>query len=197
MLRISCLSFALVLTTAFAFSQAAAPSAGSPSGQGFAVAAMTRPDSSQTTADSQRVVVHGDCPVSMSARQLGMGDLVSVAPGQPSKPDPGPAQRLHLTLGSHQGNSIVSAGVIVHGLDGKPALRNTDAAGSGDASRTLSVSFAAVGSGQFSASLVAHGLTAVRWIELHSITYADGSTWTAQPGACRIEPDWLMLIGMR
>jgi hypothetical protein len=44
----------------------------------------------------------------------------------------------------------------------------------------------------------APGLTAVVSIELMSVKYSDGSTWTpAQGKTCRVAPDPLMLVTQR
>jgi hypothetical protein len=64
--------------------------------------------------------------------------------------------------------------------------------------RALAVPFTAGGDRTATADVWAPGLTAVVSIELMSVKYSDGSTWTpAQGKTCRVAPDPLMLVTQR
>jgi hypothetical protein len=61
--------------------------------------------------------------------------------------------------------------------------------------QTLTVSFTPNGDHTVKADVWAPGLTAVVSVELLSVKYTDGSTWTPVQGhACRVTPDHMMLI---
>jgi hypothetical protein len=185
-------SFALLVSVASAQSNGAAPAE-----KGVAAAAKSQIDNGRTTAIAPGTVLHGDCPVAMSARQVGLGNIVAAKASQPVPS--GPAQHLHLSLSSRKGNTIVAAQITVHGLNGKPMMLEVEssAANSVDASRRMSVSFDDATPSESGADLIAPNFTAVRFIELDSLTYADGSIWKSNSGACRVEPDSLMLVSAR
>jgi hypothetical protein len=72
-----------------------------------------------------------------------------------------------------------------------------------DAARTIEATFpaatdAASTDKTASADIWVPGLSAVYTVDLISITYADGSTWTASTArSCRTPIDGMMLIGAR
>jgi hypothetical protein len=135
------------------------------------------------------------CPVTMRARHAPGGDSMKVD-GAAIK---GPAQRLHLMVTDRDARQIVAANVTVRGLTGKPRLTQTlGAPDAADAAKTLEVRFAAEPGKEKSADFAVPGLTAATFVELNSVTYADGSTWKLAGGsACRSAIDGTMLIGNR
>lgn len=140
------------------------------------------------------------CPVFMSARQRGAGGLVAVDHIQSA--GPGPYQTIDLTLvpiQKSQPSEITEALVRVHGLTPRTRAIPADSVASGPAeiTRTLHLTFDSQGPNARDAELALHGFTSVDFIELVSLTYADGSTWRHSEQACRVAPDTMMLIGAR
>jgi hypothetical protein len=137
------------------------------------------------------------CPVSMRAQHLSDGSLVKAGKAQPPK---GIGQRLHLTIGDPDRREITSAELVIRGFTANGRMVQASAADGGNpnATRSLSVSFSAGDDNTVTADLWMPGMTAVQRIDLNSVTYADGSTWTlAGDLACRVTPDGLMLISAR
>jgi hypothetical protein len=150
------------------------------------------------------------CPVSMRAQQKGMGDLLLADRGREGKVV-GPAQRIHLTLGkgTETSEEIARVRVTVHGTGAEnrmyrvPAGQADSRGGGGDflmgpkadRARSFDLAFRPNGDGEIATDLVLRGFTSVTWINLDSVTFADGAVW--MPGGklnCRISPDLLMLI---
>ena len=122
------------------------------------------------------------------------------------KPIEGPSQRVHLILGNPRSAAVTGAKVKVFGLSGKNRLERTsdhsldltNREGASDLTRTLYVTFAPEGDKDVATDLVLPGFTSVQSVELESITYTDGSTWTvAGQQACHVAPDPIMLVADR
>jgi hypothetical protein len=125
--------------------------------------------------DFHRVYVHGDTRTESSAMQLKFV-LTNRRPGQ-----------------------IVAANLTAHGRKGKgqvvPAIASRAAGDSSDTATTMDVSFASSPDGSVTTNLILAGFSYVTFIELNSVTYADGATWKFAPrDACQVAPDPLMLI---
>ncbi len=139
----------------------------------------------------------GGCPVSMEARQGVWDHTIRVQNGQSQKPRESFGQRISLTLVDIHSARIVDATVMVLGLSGRNRILNSSASsnGSPDASRVVHLtSFSEAKSG-VTAELYAPGFTSVTSIQLLSVIYADGSTWTAPHlKLCRVTPDPFMLV---
>jgi len=151
------------------------------------------------------------CPISMRAQQKGMGDLLLADKGREGKVD-GPVQRIHLTLGKETESSeeIARVRVTVHGTGAENRMYRVPAGemdprsdGNGsfrpglrvDRMRTFDLPFRPNAEGEIAAELVLRGFTSVTWINLDSVTFADGSVWRSGAGLrCRTSPDLLMLI---
>jgi hypothetical protein len=132
------------------------------------------------------------CPVGVLVSHLSDGRTIKTGTTHPM----GLGQRLHLTLTSPDSRSIASATVNVRGWTAKG--RKEQAGKDKDAAlpvRTLTVPFTA-GTGRTAwADVWAPGLTAVSSVELISVAFGDGTTWTpAQGKTCQVTPDPLMLI---
>ena len=144
----------------------------------------------------------GSCPVSVRAQQSSAANLMQVDRSRPK----GLAQLLHLTLANSGDNRVAKATVTVRGLLPKtrptltPMTRDSDPS---DAARTIEATFPAATDAAStdkiaSADIWVPGLSAVYTVDLVSITYADGSTWTASTArSCRTPIDGMMLIGAR
>jgi hypothetical protein len=132
------------------------------------------------------------CPVSIQASHLSDGNVVKTSTGHPK----GIGQRLHLKLHSPDQRMIASATVNLHGWTAKG--RKAQVGSSDDAAlevRILTVPFTFDADRMSSADIWVPGLTAVVSVELLSVKYTDGSTWTPVQGhTCRVAPDHLMLI---
>jgi hypothetical protein len=132
------------------------------------------------------------CPVSIQASHLSDGNVVRTSTDHPE----GVGQRLHLKLHSPDQRTIASATMNLRGWTAKG--RKAQVGSSDDAAleaRTLTVPFTLDADRMSSADIWAPGLTAVVSVELLSVNYTDGSTWTPVQGrACRVAPDHLMLI---
>jgi hypothetical protein len=158
-----------------------------------AVNGIVRPDSNAV------IYLSGPtCPVSMRALQgSGFGGLVKVR-GEP--PVSGPAQRIHLILANPKAAKVASASVIVLGLSPRSHVERalSNLVRPPDVTRTLEVRFNPEEEKSVAADLLLPGFTAVISLELQSMTYQDGTTWSvAGRRACQVAPDPLMLIAGR
>jgi hypothetical protein len=168
-----------------------------------ALAAQSAPQSKEGLQSTKTVIVNPgeaapSCPIAMSARHAGGGEMVKVSPGEPAQQIP--VQRLTLTLTRPNSPGIAAATVTVHGFTGKTRyvpLGASEAARDGktvDDGKTIDVAFAA---GSTATLLRAPGFTAVTRIDLESVTYADGATWKSDGRVCSVTPDGLMLVNAR
>jgi hypothetical protein len=134
------------------------------------------------------------CPVLFSAKQGGDGGLVTT--GKPAPPEPGISQQIFLSISDTHSSAVTGATVTVHGLTPKSRFRPIELGTDGPAqtSRSLSVSFSKDAMGETGAGLLLRGFSAVFSIDIDAITYADGSTWKAGEGLCRVVPDPMMLV---
>jgi hypothetical protein len=139
-------------------------------------------------------VLQATCPVSMHALQGSGGGLVTV---HGEKQVSGPSQRIYLVLANDREQRITRATVRVEGLSPKNRIARTNATQSltSDLTRTLDVSFTPGDHNQVAAEMVLPGFSSITSIELQSISYQDGSTWSV-PGlrGCRVTPDPFMLV---
>jgi hypothetical protein len=146
------------------------------------------------------------CPVSVRAQQSSAANRMEVDQSRPK----GLAQLIHLTLANPAGSQVTRAKVTIRGLLPKtratltPALTSmTLGADPSDAAKTLDVAFSTTpetssADKSATADLWVPALSAVYTIDLVSVTYADGSTWTANTAkTCRTPIDGMMLVGAR
>jgi hypothetical protein len=102
---------------------------------------------------------------------------------------------MHITLNTPQGGIATLA---VHGFSNKGRMTETDGKNGPDAVRTVTVYLAAAQNSQVAGNVWAPELTAVTSIDLVSLSYDDGTKWTAASGqTCRVTPDPMMLISGR
>jgi hypothetical protein len=142
------------------------------------------------------------CPVSLRAKQAAAAFARQVNNGGPQDNGTRPrdiAQRLHLSVTSADSRRVVAANVTVRGFANKGRFVETMSTGDNtDAAKTFDVQFRAGPEHEISTELWVPGLSAVRSIDLNSITYDDGSTWKlAAGGSCSALVDGVMLIGGR
>jgi hypothetical protein len=147
-----------------------------------------------------------DCPVSMHAQHGSGGGLLLArqAPGAshaPNPPSQAPSQQIHLTLKNWKfPGRVVSAKVTVRGTNGKARFVpvNSTSETSAETARALNINLEADGQGQASTEVQLAGFTSVQSITFDSLTFTDGSTWTAsKTSACRTAPDPFMLVSAR
>jgi hypothetical protein len=132
----------------------------------------------------------------MRAQHAADGDLLAVNSSHPK----GIGQSLHLTVTSPDSRQIASATVTVRGLS--PKGRVTQALASqdepSDAEKTMDIRFAAEPGKNAAADVWVPGMSAIKAIDMQSVTFTDGSTWKLPAErACRTFPDPVMLISGR
>jgi len=136
------------------------------------------------------------CPIGMAADQGVWDHTIRVQQGQQDKLAQPFGQRIILTLNDSHSAPIMAATVNVRGLTARNHMVQTgNVNANGEASRTLSVTFAANGKGRVIDDLYIPGFTAVNSIELLQVSYSDGRVWRIGAGnVCRVKPDPMMLI---
>ena len=168
---------------------------------GSILAAQTpAPSAPQTSTIFVVPPAHAACPVGIRAEYAGLAEAMRVARSYPR----GIGQALHLTITRTKLDSgqPAKARFIVHGLSAKGRAIQT---GSGlnqglpsDLEKTYEVPLTAVQDGMWSVDLWVSDVTTVQSINLVSVAYSDGSTWTPSDGkVCRTVPDPMMLVGNR
>lgn len=134
------------------------------------------------------------CPINMRATQ-GVWDHTRKVRGFDDGITRTPfGQRILLTLIDARPARIVSATVLVRGLNGKNHMVQTAGAQAANATKTLTVTFARQEDGSVLGDLYVPGFTSVSSVVLQRVTYADGSTWISSANVCRVTPDPMMLI---
>jgi hypothetical protein len=177
------LLIALTIFTAAASAQTLAhPTVSGPAPIRAAVGSPTNP----------LVLVPSTCPVGLRADPaVGLTqNTIDTKPGVPS-------QTLTLELSNPGSHNITRAQFTIHGLTAhgqvNPAtLSDPDA---GTSSKQVDLSLKVAHDSKASAPLLAEGFTSIRWIELDSLTYADGTAWHASPNhTCSVTPNRFMLV---
>jgi hypothetical protein len=95
---------------------------------------------------------------------------------------------------------IVAAQITAHGFDAKtrylPAQFPRTA--SPGLTKTVNLDLTVKSRGNESTDLRLARFTAVSWIDLDSVTYADGTTWHSSAGkTCHVVPELMRLVGSR
>jgi len=167
---------------------------------GYGVAGM---ESTTTTGldgrtTTQIVTPPNFCPVTVQASHLADGNIVRTGADHPK----GVGQRLHLKLTSPDERTIDSATVDLRGWTAAGRTAQLEQVGANKDTalkmQTLTVFLIPGADHTATVDVWAPGLTAVASVELVSVKYFDGSTWTPVQGkTCRVAPDHLMLITQR
>lgn len=186
-------AFALLTAVFFAtaFTAAQQPSATTP--------ATTPALGSLTSASSEMEHTVSRCPIVLSARQGGGLHVLRTQDGQFS---PQTALTPSLTLDNPQGKRILSASVTAHGfgINNHPTPLETRNPSAGAQPRprltqTLTVKFLPDDNNTVSGDLRLPGFVVLDFIELNTVTFADGSTLAfASDSGCRVQPSPLMLV---
>ncbi len=135
------------------------------------------------------------CPVDLSANRLSGLEIVRVKPGEIQ-----PRLTMHVIFRpaiesvSPSASAIVSAKVTLHGMAGSAVV----SAGSGlssDATEDLTVLPAAEAGRVYRGTVRVRKLTAVTFVEVDELTYADGTKWRASENSvCRVTPNGYLLV---
>lgn len=136
------------------------------------------------------------CPVSLSVRQRSPTEVVRTGDQAPEAL----AQRLEISLKPHQYvGAIDSIQISVRGVGNKrqtlPLAVPSDGARTDDLRQNFHLRRTAGTPTLNRSDIRVPGINAVRWIELLSVTYTDGTVW--RPAAnlpCRTEPNRLLLV---
>jgi hypothetical protein len=105
-------------------------------------------------------------------------------------------QRIQLTMTNPSPKKIVSAQITVYGFSDKwRAIPLAGATDTPDLRKMVNIVLNVKGNDHASSDLSLPRFTAVAYVDLDSITYADGATWKASsPDACSVSPDLFMLV---
>ena len=129
------------------------------------------------------------CPVLMTASQRSFPQQIKTGSTLPAEP----AQGLTVTMTGLGGLRIMSAEVVAHALS--PRSRPVLSSNLEDADVTRSFHLKAKDGRDFSRNLWMEGVTSIRWIEVKSLTYSDGSAWhESETERCIVRPNPLLLI---
>jgi hypothetical protein len=138
---------------------------------------------------SQFVTPATGCPVFLSASQRALPQQVETGSTLPLRP----AQGLTVTMTGLRASRITSAEVVAHALS--PRNRAVLTANVDDADVTRSFHLEAKDGGGFSSDLWMDGVTSIRWIEVKSITYSNGTVWhESETQKCSVRPNPFTLI---
>jgi hypothetical protein len=105
-------------------------------------------------------------------------------------------QRIQLTMTNPSPKEIVSAQITVYGFSDKwRAIPLADAKDSPDLRKRIHLVLKVKGNDHASSDLSLNRFTSVAYVDLDSLTYADGATWKASsPATCSVTPELLMLV---
>jgi hypothetical protein len=155
--------------------------------------------SPQTTSSvlMQPRTPRADCPVGMKVNH-GPSALKRNTEYGPFAP-PAPKvqeQRIQLTMTNPSAKEIVSAQITVYGFsDNWRAIPLAGARDTPDLRKTVNLVLNVKGNNHASSDLSLNRFTSVAYVDLDSLTYADGATWKASsPAACSVTPELLMLV---
>jgi hypothetical protein len=105
-------------------------------------------------------------------------------------------QTIQLTMTNPSAKEIVSAQITVYGFSDKwRAIPLAGAKDTPDLRKTVNLVLNVKGNDHASSDLSLHRFTSIAYVDLDSLTYANGATWKASsPATCSVTPDLLMLV---
>ena len=135
------------------------------------------------------MVASGACPVGFSARHANGGSLLAVSPA--TKPH---GQPYEVAFAPGKSRAVVQARVTLHGMSGSHVIpAGTDVIE--NTTETFSIAPAGGVDHLFTSVVYARKLTAIRYIELRELTFADGTEWHASAtSTCRVAPNGFLLV---
>jgi hypothetical protein len=130
------------------------------------------------------------CPIGISVQHGSSPELLKASKPQP----PGIAQYLQVTMSNSKSVDIVGAQITAHGFDAKTRYFPAQVS-SPDLTKTSDLDLTVKSKGDGTTGLRLARFTAVSWIDLDSVTYADGTTWHSSVGTtCRVVPGLMRLV---
>lgn len=138
---------------------------------------------------------NAECPVGFFAnRQTNAGQVSRVVDDVLA----GPAQGLHLVLKQLEARNIQSIEVTVYATSLKPRTLLLDAPHDDTISKTFTFQRQPGSTSLTEADAWMHKVGSVRWADLISVAYTDGTTWHATENLkCRAVPSNLLLVGAK
>ncbi len=130
-----------------------------------------------------------NCPVSLTANHLPNTGVAEISKGPHPKGQP-----LYLAFrpGSNQG--ITAADLVLHGMAGSRLL-HAGATSGADVTESFTVTPSAALDHLYNSVVYARKLTGVSYVELRSLTFADGTVWHASAAStCRVAPNGFQLF---
>jgi hypothetical protein len=155
--------------------------------------------SPQTTSSilMQPRTLRADCPVGLKVNH-GPSFLKRDTEYGPFAPPAAKVQeqRIQLTMTNPSPKEIVSAQITIYGFSDK--WRSIPLAGGADTPdlrKSVNIDLNVKGNDHASSDLSLPRFTAVAYVDVDSLTYADGATWKASStGACSVTPELFMLV---
>ena len=166
----------LLLLVPAAFAQTATPASAHP----FPTPQVT--DANAHSVLDQPASVN--CPVGIRTQRMPAGQVVEVD-GRKLPPRLG----YNLTLRALDAKRIRQADVKLTGIAGGRVVP-AGASSRGDVTESFTVTPGETPKAELHSVVYAKQLTGVKWVDVDSVTYADGSQWKQKPGSlCRVAPD--------
>ncbi len=155
----------------------------------------------QSLLDKQPAVLNlvqmsSSCPVGISVQHRSGSERLEAK--QPQSKEI--AQYLQVTMSNSKSLDIVGAQITAHGFDAKTRYLPAQypRTSSPDLTKTVDLDLTVQSKGNASTDLRLPRFTAVSWIDLDSVTYADGTTWHSAAGkTCHVVPDLMRLVSSR
>jgi hypothetical protein len=148
----------------------------------------------QTTAGSTAAVFTGppaseSCPVNFSVERKSNSGLIAVDGGKEAR-----GQGLRVNLASAP-SKVRIAEITVHGMTAGDIIPAASPAHQGDDATETFESNANGAAALVHSSVWTKKLTAVTWVELTRLVYANGTTWQPSQGSrCNAAPSLLVLV---
>ena len=135
------------------------------------------------------------CPVGFSASRQATGQLMSADDAT----QPGPTQGLHLTLRNLKTMpAIESIEVTVYGTSQRGLFLPVGQQATETVSKTFDLRRTSGSPSLSDADVSMHLVGSLNWVDLISVTYADGHTWHASEDVkCRAVPSNFLLVGKK
>jgi hypothetical protein len=134
------------------------------------------------------------CPVGLSAERR--SDTMMLRTDDTRRGEP--AHGLRITFNHRAGPQIESAEITVYGMTSKLRALPAATSSSDEISKTFQLQRTQGSEGLQEASIWMHKVGSLTRVELISITYADGTTWSeSKSSQCRAVPSAVMLISSK
>lgn len=134
--------------------------------------------------------IAGACPVALRANPGIAGNILSI-----DASDGTGSQALNLELNNTGSHRITAAEFTVHGLTAHGHVLPANYQDANSTTKQVNLELAVAPGATTSRNLLFKGFTSITLIDLHSLTYSDGSTWRASPQqTCSVIPNRLMLV---